>query len=375
MPQSGGTNRVRVFVSYAWEDEAYRELVKRLAARLREDGIDARLDAWHLEGLSIPEFMAREVRNADRMLVLCSPGYRRKVHAMEDGEQVTGVGWEHLLLTSALWSNNKDRKQLDVVLFSGIWSESVPSFLSGMPYIDLTNESTFEAQYRKLLQRLHGRTETAPEVRQAPADLDPLPVQPLRRRNVQPANYKTPPDLRIDLSAPYSAQFDTSRGRFGFSLHAREVPRLVNNFVFLALERFYDDTVFHRVVSNFVVQGGDPVGTGEGGPGYFLPDDFQGGPHVAGVLSMSNAGPNTNGSQFFITLANAPWLDSLYSRFGILESGWDNIRAIVHGDILRSVRIFEGRSEVRSWSDIVRHWEIVQEEARKRVKEAKEGSK
>jgi hypothetical protein len=93
---------MRVFISYAWEDDEYRALVKSLAARLREDGIDARLDAWHLEGLTIPEFMSREVRHADKILVVCSPQYRQKVHAMEDGERITGTGWESMLVTSSI---------------------------------------------------------------------------------------------------------------------------------------------------------------------------------------------------------------------------------------------------------------------------------
>ena len=84
---------LRVFLSYAWESDDYRNQVKALATRLREDGIDARLDAWHAEGLTIPEFMSREARHADRVLILCSPTYKAKVHAMEDGDKVTGVGW------------------------------------------------------------------------------------------------------------------------------------------------------------------------------------------------------------------------------------------------------------------------------------------
>ena len=179
-PGGGSPASVRVFLSYAWEDDDYRELVKKLATRLRKDGIEARLDAWHLNSLTIPEFMSREVRKANRIPVLCSPAYQRMVHAMEDGETISGVGWEHLLLTSAIWSGLKDRTQLDIALLRGKWSESAPTFLSSMVYVDLTDESTFEARYRVLLQRMHGRSECAPEVGPLPADIEPRPVEPLQ---------------------------------------------------------------------------------------------------------------------------------------------------------------------------------------------------
>jgi hypothetical protein len=107
---------MRVFISYAWENDEYRALVKRLATRLRQDGIDARLDAWHLEGITIPEFMGREVRNADKVLVVCSPQYREKVHAMEDGKQVTGTGWESMLLNSSIWADIRDCKKIKCTL-------------------------------------------------------------------------------------------------------------------------------------------------------------------------------------------------------------------------------------------------------------------
>ncbi|MCH7622876.1 MAG: toll/interleukin-1 receptor domain-containing protein [Nitrospinae bacterium] len=98
---------VRVFISYAWEDEEYREWVAQLASQLRGDGVDARLDRWHLQrGQTIPEFMNSEVRLADKVLVLCSPKYQEKVHAMEDGGPSTGVGWESMLLSSAMFAQD-----------------------------------------------------------------------------------------------------------------------------------------------------------------------------------------------------------------------------------------------------------------------------
>jgi hypothetical protein len=189
---------VRVFISYAWEDDEYRDLVKRLAARLRKDGINARLDAWDLDGLTIPEFMSREVRNADRILVLCSPAYRTKVHAMEDNEAINGVGWESMLLTSAIWAGNKDRKQLDVALLRGTWRASAPDFLAGMVYFDLTVEGTFESEYCRLLQNLYRLTD-APKVGDRPPGLDPKIVEPLRG-STKPhcLNF-----VRVRLESPY----------------------------------------------------------------------------------------------------------------------------------------------------------------------------
>src|SRR5207244_13382901 len=123
-------------------------LVKQLGARLREDGIDARLDAWHLnDGVTIAEFMNREVRQAARILVVCSPKYRAKVHAMEEGELPTGSGWEHMLVTPAIIAGGKKRDQISVVLFRGTWNESAPDFLLGLPYVDLTSDEQFEVNY------------------------------------------------------------------------------------------------------------------------------------------------------------------------------------------------------------------------------------
>ncbi len=170
---------MRVFISYAWEDDEYRALVKSLAVRLREDGIDARLDVWHLEGLTIPEFMSREVRHADKIIVVCSPQYRRKVHAMEDGERMTGVGWESLLLTSSIWSNVSNRKMITPVLLRGSWRDASPDVLTGLPYFDLSNMANFEPNYRNLLRSLTGLSEPAPPLGRLP-EIPRKPVRPLR---------------------------------------------------------------------------------------------------------------------------------------------------------------------------------------------------
>src|SRR4051812_24110521 len=126
-----------------------------------------------------------------------------------------------------------------------------------------------------------------------------------------PKNYSSPPPMSIDPDKKYTATFKTSRGEIVCELFASEKPNTVSNFVFLARDKFYDNTTFHRVIANFMVQGGDPLGTGYGGSGYRFADEIQGksNKHKVGSLSMANAGPNTNGSQFFITHVATEYLD------------------------------------------------------------------
>ena len=132
--------------------------------------------------------------------------------------------------------------------------------------------------------------------------------------------------MTIDPNKQYSATFTTSRGEIVCDLFARDAPKTVNNFVFLAKEKFYDGTVFHRVIPNFMIQGGDPTGTGRGGPGYQFADEVKNNPHKhqVGSLSMANAGPNTNGSQFFVITGNqGAQLPPNYSLFGQVTDGQD----------------------------------------------------
>ena len=156
-------------------------------------------------------------------------------------------------------------------------------------------------------------------------------------------NYSAPPPMTIDVTKKYSAAFDTSRGEIVCELFAADAPKTVNNFVFLARDKFYDGTKFHRVIADFMVQGGDPTGTGRGGPGYRFEDELKGNPqkHQVGSLSMANAGPNTNGSQFFITHVATDWLDSKHTVFGKVLKGQDVVNAIQQGDKLNSVTITE----------------------------------
>jgi cyclophilin family peptidyl-prolyl cis-trans isomerase len=142
--------------------------------------------------------------------------------------------------------------------------------------------------------------------------------------------WNKPPEFVIDLKKKYSATLSTDKGDIVLELFADKTPVTVNNFVFLAREGFYDGTIFHRVISDFMVQGGDPTGTGRGGPGYRFADEFL--PSLKhdkpGVLSMANAGPGTNGSQFFITHVATPHLNNKHSVFGQVASGLDVLLSI-----------------------------------------------
>lgn len=143
-------------------------------------------------------------------------------------------------------------------------------------------------------------------------------------------NWLNPPPQQIDPNHNYYATIHCDNGDIKFNLFANEVPQTVNNFIFLARQGFYDGTIFHRVIANFMAQGGDPTGTGTGGPGYRFPDEFK--PNLRhdkpGILSMANAGPNTNGSQFFITHVPTPWLDNKHSVFGEVIEGLDVLMSI-----------------------------------------------
>jgi peptidyl-prolyl cis-trans isomerase B (cyclophilin B) len=155
--------------------------------------------------------------------------------------------------------------------------------------------------------------------------------------------YSAPPAMSIDPGKNYSATLETSRGTILVDLFAKDAPKTVNNFVFLAREGFYDGTVFHRVIENFMIQGGDPTGTGTGGPGYRFEDETKGSPnkHQKGSLSMANAGPNTNGSQFFITHVVTDWLNGKHTVFGKVRSGQEVVDSVKQGDKVTSVKIEE----------------------------------
>ena len=155
-----------------------------------------------------------------------------------------------------------------------------------------------------------------------------------------------------------TATFDTDRGPIKVELKPEQAPLTVANFVNLARRGFYDGLNFHRVIDDFMIQGGCPLGTGTGGPGYKFEDEARNGlGHERGVLSMANAGPATNGSQFFITHVATPWLDGKHTVFGKVVEGMDAVDAVRQGDKIKSVRI-EGDAEgaLAAKADRVEEW-------------------
>lgn len=149
-----------------------------------------------------------------------------------------------------------------------------------------------------------------------------------------PKQWDQPPPMTIDSAKQYYATIQTEKGDIRVQLFADKAPETVNNFVFLARQHFYDNTTFHRVIPGFMAQGGDPTGTGSGGPGYTFADEFH--PDLrhdsAGILSMANAGANTNGSQFFIAFAPLPHLDGAHAVFGKVVSGMEVLNSLTPRD-------------------------------------------
>lgn len=157
--------------------------------------------------------------------------------------------------------------------------------------------------------------------------------------------YKQYPEMVIDPKKKYTATIKTNKGDIHLNLFADRAPKTVNNFVFLARDKFYDGVPFHRVLDNFMIQGGDPTGSGRGGPGYKWDDEKSALQirHEKGSLSMANAGANTNGSQFFITHIVTDWLDGKHAVFGKVVSDADQkvVDAIEQGDFINTIEIVE----------------------------------
>jgi cyclophilin family peptidyl-prolyl cis-trans isomerase len=147
-------------------------------------------------------------------------------------------------------------------------------------------------------------------------------------------SYDRPPEMALRADHDYHANLVTEKGTVRIRLFAEEAPETVNNFVFLARDGYFDGTTFHRVIEGFMAQGGDPTGTGAGGPGYSISDEFH--PDLRhdrpGVLSMANRGPNTGGSQFFITHVATPWLDDRHAVFGEVVEGMEVVNSLRERD-------------------------------------------
>ncbi len=155
--------------------------------------------------------------------------------------------------------------------------------------------------------------------------------------------WSAPPAMMIDPKKRYTVKIETARGTIEIELAPQYAPQTVNNFVFLSREGFYDGVRFHRVIADFMIQGGDPTGTGRGGPGYKFGDEFAQNPlkHETGVISMANAGPGTNGSQFFITHSPQPHLNGKHTVFGKVVKGQDVVDAVRTNDVMTKVTVVE----------------------------------
>ena len=170
----------------------------------------------------------------------------------------------------------------------------------------------------------------------------PMPANPADRADM----YSEPPEMQIDSSKSYVATISTAKGDIVVQFDASVAPLTVNNFVFLARQGFYDKLTFHRVEPGFVIQGGDPTGTGGGGPGYRVPAEIQL-PHVEGAIATARQSDQVNptrassGSQFYITLAPTPFLDGGYTAFGHVIEGMDIVQSIAIGDVIEKITITE----------------------------------
>jgi len=178
------------------------------------------------------------------------------------------------------------------------------------------------------------------------AESAPQSPAPQTTPEAQPKTYSAPPPMSIDTNKTYTAIIETEKGEMVVELFARDVPATVNNFVFLAREGYYDGTTFHRVIPGFMAQGGDPTGTGTGQAGYFFADEFTDHGHDAGVLSMANAGPDTNSAQFFITFTPQHGLDGKHTVFGQLIEGMDVLESLTPRDPSQNPQ-FEGDKIIR----------------------------
>ena len=155
----------------------------------------------------------------------------------------------------------------------------------------------------------------------------PTPTEQPSEGGITITQYSAPPPMSIDQEKSYTATIQTNHGDMVIDLFPKDAPITVNNFVFLAREGFYDGVIFHRIIADFMIQGGDPTGTGSGGPGYRFQDEPVTKPYVRGTLAMANAGPNTNGSQFFIVHKDAG-LPPSYNVFGLLTEGFEVLDAL-----------------------------------------------
>lgn len=189
---------------------------------------------------------------------------------------------------------------------------------------------TFFLKQRQPVAVSQNQNQTSPSG--ALGSLQPSEIKTVENMEKPAKQWNTPPTMSIDKAKTYTANLRTSKGDIVVELNAKETPITVNNFVFLTKNGFYTNTTFHRVIRGFMIQGGDPLGNGAGGPGYSFNDEKFSGEYDRGVLAMANAGPNTNGSQFFIMHESRP-LPKDYVIFGRVTKGLEVVDAIANTDV------------------------------------------
>jgi diguanylate cyclase (GGDEF)-like protein len=223
--ESAVTHAPRVFVSYSWDSEEHKLWVRKLCKKLRRDGLDARLDCWHnLQNKTIPDFMNSEIRAADRILIVCTPKYRKKVHAMENGDSVSGSGWEAMLVTSGVFSSQHTLKKVLPILAAGRWSQAAPSWMSALEYVDLSNKAAFRRNYHVLLERLAGTTAKAPPLGPPPVNLEPGSMESPARNTEK---YTT---AHTEVSEPresYGTNLKEKDRDYGTRFVEEELPRII----------------------------------------------------------------------------------------------------------------------------------------------------
>ncbi|MEA3340852.1 MAG: peptidylprolyl isomerase, partial [Chloroflexota bacterium] len=211
-----------------------------------------------------------------------------------------------------------------------LWAGTVVTTTMGGPSFAPSGEVTPTGDINPTAKEEVITPEPTEPAQEAAEGSPPMPENPADRNGM----YSEPPEMRIDPNESYVATIATAKGEIVVELFAARASNTVNNFVFLARQGFYDNTTFHRVIPDFMAQGGDPSGSGSGGPGYTFADEFH--PELRhdqpGILSMANSGPGTNGSQFFITYAPTPHLDDKHSVFGQVVEGMDVLTALTPRD-------------------------------------------
>jgi cyclophilin family peptidyl-prolyl cis-trans isomerase len=204
-----------------------------------------------------------------------------------------------------------------LIIVASILAVSVIVILLNNSSNNVTNSSTSEP----VAEQAQPANETQPT-----KEVTPMPVV---QNNSNKKSYAQPFNMQLADGVNYRAELTTTMGVIKIDLFEKDAPKTVNNFVSLAKDGFYDGLIFHRVIEDFMIQGGDPLGVGMGGPGYQFEDEFNSQKLVKGSLAMANSGPNTNGSQFFIvTATETPWLDGKHTNFGIVTEGLEVAEAI-----------------------------------------------